>query len=149
MDVFNDKQYGYLFKHPKDWQANIYRSGVVVSEVKNSTHKSGVNLRIYNLRVAEKTFLDDYVDDMYVSLRAKAYDIDRSFVDSIVTYDIYLKSISGKDEYSYRHWLPFFPDQKLVFVLQAGCPSSRAFRSSEPTLGSLTICFYTGGWVYD
>lgn len=54
--VFSDQHYGYLLRYPAGWQASIHRSGLVASEVLGPQRSAGLQVRIQELKGAERAF---------------------------------------------------------------------------------------------
>jgi hypothetical protein len=121
-EVFDDKEYGYVIYHPGSWDADIYRSGVVVANVTTQARESGISLRIYSYTGDKNKFIDQYIEDVIRDLKAKLRSQDAKSEEGLDIIDLELTALKRKPGYCLLHRLIFFPEQKRVFVLQAGYP---------------------------
>ena len=120
--IFNDKEYGYLAKYPANWIAKINRLGRVIADIANRSNTAGVNIRIYRFKgFSERSYIDRYADKVQKQLNAPVKDVDRSFIDSQVAYDIYFDADGLRKDYKLHHRIILFSDMNIAFVLQSGC----------------------------
>jgi len=121
---FSDAEHGYQFSHPRNWQARIYRSGIVVSEVNHPNGSSGVQFRITNLSQSIEQFSTSYTNKSTSDLNGDIIKNQMITINDIPCLELELTANrSGKKYYLYQ-LVYFFENQNKVMIIQAGCQTS-------------------------
>lgn len=119
--VFSDKEYGYLFNYPDDWNARVYRSGVVLSETNSRSRQAGVQIRLYTTSSDFSKYSKSYVQGTEKKLKATLVSERSGYRGEIEFYEMEFDSTRGNLQAFLYHALFHFPEQNRVLVIQAGC----------------------------
>ena len=136
---FIDSQNGYAISHPSTWEASIYRSGIVVANINSPDQKSGLQIRILNLKKPIKKFVRDYTDDFKKSMKAVFLDQGKLESGSFNGYWVTFRSDRSGKQYFLKSYIIPTGDSR-IFVFQSGVPSEQK-SAGEKILDSIASSF--------
>lgn len=136
---FIDHQYRYSVKHPSDWKASIYRSGIVVANINSPDNKSGLQIRILDSNQPIDRFVNGYVTDFRKSMNAVLLDQGENTYGPFHGYWATFQSDrNGKRYFLKSYIIP--AGGSRIFVFQSGTPFEQR-NSGEIILDSIASSF--------
>lgn len=120
-DVFVDAERGYHFRHPVDWKANLYRSGVIVSEVNHPDGNSGVQFRVDNLAHPIRRYAAHYVKKTARELNGRILKNKKIILNELPCLELEMAADRGRKDYYLYQLVYFLRDVHKVIIIQAGC----------------------------
>lgn len=122
MNTFTDDEYGYSIQYPQGWKANIYRSGVVLSNINNADDTSGLQIRYIPSKQNISRFTQDYIksfnQDMPTHLTKKG----NVFIDNKRGYELFFEMAQRKNAYFLISYILPHPGREGYYAFQAGVP---------------------------
>jgi len=136
---FVDHHYRYSVKHPSDWKASIYRSGIVVANINSPDNNSGLQIRILDSNQPIDRFVSGYVTDYRKSMNAVLIDQGKNAYGPFHGYWATFQSDRNGKRYFLKSYIIPAGDNR-IFVFQSGTPFEQR-NSCEITLDSIASSF--------
>ncbi|MBM9519819.1 hypothetical protein JWG39_08310 [Desulforhopalus vacuolatus] len=122
--TFIDSEHGYSFTYPKQWQARLYRSGIVVSEVNSPNGHAGVQFRIIKYNITDKTFTANYINAIEDDLSARLLTQSQDKIHGRQCIELSFQAQRGGSQYYLYQLLCFIPEVSKLIIIQAGCKAA-------------------------
>lgn len=120
--IFKDSEYGYSLKYPKNWNASIYRSGIVLANINSSDNQSGIQIRREKTGSSLKSFESHYVKKFMQDMNAEMLDRKKIKINKKEALTISFKAKRGGTVYFLKSYIIHFPAKKEFYIFQAGTP---------------------------
>lgn len=139
-EKFVDSEYNYSIRYPSSWEANKYRSGIVLANINKSDGKGGLQIRLTKSNKGINNFINDYISDFINQMQATLINRNQMMFGYLTGYTIAFRARRGSVNYFLKTYILPVKDTSKIYIFQAGAPLKMR-NQVEPVLDNIAASF--------